>query len=297
MRCDRCGGEAIMQQPYSGAHLCKDHFIRDFSARAKREIRRKQMIRPGDRIAVALSGGKDSGALLHFLARLLQGRRDTALVAITIDEGIHPYRDPARAERIARNLGVDWVCASFKKKYGTTLDALVQMQGDRLSCSYCGVLRRHCLNHAAREQGATKLALGFNLDDEAQSVLMNVLRGDLDRLARFPYPNDRFIPRIKPFRSIPEREVALYALLNLEGYESGRCPYAATALRSAVRDLLNSYTLLHPSTKHALLNLGEKLAGTGRNTASPVRVCERCGEPTGEVCRSCQILDEVGVHG
>ncbi|MDD1676544.1 MAG: TIGR00269 family protein [Methanomicrobiales archaeon] len=293
MQCDRCRNDAIVQQPYAGSRLCREHFIQDFSARAKREIRRGHMIQPGDRIAVGLSGGKDSSALLHFLSNLLCNRRDISLVAITIDEGITPYRDPACGEKIARDLGIDWVCARFQEMYGTTIDALVQRRGDRLSCSWCGVLRRHCLNRTAKDMGATKLALGFNLDDEAQSVLMNVLRGDLDRLVRNPISRKGFIPRIKPFRTIPEREVALYAFLTIIGYESGRCPYAATALRSEVRDLLNAYTLGHPSTKHALMNLGERLAGMGTGTDEAIRTCARCGEPSGDTCRSCQIIDEV----
>jgi uncharacterized protein (TIGR00269 family) len=255
------------------------------------------MLEPGDRIAVGLSGGKDSGALLHFLANLVGRRRDIDLVAITIDEGIAGYRDPARAGRIAGALGVEWVSASFRETFGTTMDTLVRQQGDRLSCSWCGVLRRQCLNRTAKETGASKLALGFNLDDEAQSVLMNVLRGDLDRLTRFPVPREGFVPRIKPFRTIPEREVALYAILHLEDYESGRCPYAATALRTEVRDLLNTYTLAHPSTRHALLHLGERLSGSGTGRKEPVHTCTRCGEPSGDTCRSCQILDEVGRFG
>jgi uncharacterized protein (TIGR00269 family) len=255
------------------------------------------MLRAGDRIAVGLSGGKDSGALLHFLANLVGERRDIDLIAITIDEGIVGYRDPARAEKIAKALGVEWVCASFRTTFGTTMDTLVRQQGDRLSCSWCGVLRRQCLNRTAKELGARKLALGFNLDDEAQSVLMNVLRGDLDRLTRFPVPGEGFIPRIKPFRSIPEREVALYAILHLEEYESTRCPYAATALRTEVRDMLNMYTLAHPSTKHALLHLGDRLCGSEGGLKEPVQTCARCGEPSGNTCRSCQILDEVGRLG
>jgi uncharacterized protein (TIGR00269 family) len=297
MRCDRCQRDAIVYQPYSGVHLCERHFTADLEAKAKREIRRHQWVRPGDRIAVALSGGKDSSALLVFLARLLSRRKDVELLALTVDEGICSYRDPDLARRIAEREGVPWKCVSFSNEFGKTLDAIVAAKGGDLACSYCGVLRRLCLNRGARMLGATKLAMGLNLDDEAQSVLMNVLRGDADRLLQSSVPREGFVPRIKPFRTVPEREVALYALLNVEGFEQGRCPYAESALREEVRTMLNAYTLRHPSTKHALVNLGETLPlRTGAQSAAPMQRCNRCGEPCTGECRACAILDDVENH-
>jgi uncharacterized protein (TIGR00269 family) len=293
MKCDRCPRDAVIYQQYSGMHLCEDHFTADLEAKAKRDIRKHRWVAPGDRIAVALSGGKDSSALLYFLQKLLGRRRDIDLFAITVDEGICSYRDPSRAEKIAGALGVEWICVSFEEELGTTLDRIVQAKGEGLSCSYCGVLRRWSLNKAARDAGATRLAVGLNLDDEAQSVLMNVLRGDAERLVRPPHIRTGYVQRIKPFRMIPEREVALYALLHVEGFDTARCPYAGNALREEVRDLLNDYTCRHPATKYALVNLGEKLSQMADRAESEMRICERCGEPCGAVCRSCQIVAEM----
>jgi uncharacterized protein (TIGR00269 family) len=297
MRCDRCQRDAIVHQPYSGGHLCERHFTADLEAKTKREIRRHQWIRPGDRIAIALSGGKDSSALLVFLARLLSGRKDVELMALTVDEGIRSYRDPGVARRIAEREGVPWSCISFEKEFGRSLDAIVAAKGSDRACTYCGVLRRLCMNRGARSLGATKLAVGLNLDDEAQSVLMNVLRGDADRLLQESVPREGFVPRIKPFRTVPEREVALYAFLNVEGFEQGRCPYAESALREEVRTMLNAYTLRHPSTKHALVNLGETLPlRTESQPVTPMQCCSRCGEPCTGECRACAILDDVENH-
>ncbi|MDI6719167.1 MAG: TIGR00269 family protein [Methanomicrobiales archaeon] len=292
MKCDRDSRDAVVFQPYSGQHLCEMHFEADFESRAKREIRRHRWIAPGDRIAVGLSGGKDSSALLYFLNKLLSERRDVSLFAVTVDEGICSYRDPACARRIAESLSVEWTCISFREEFGTTLDEIVRTRGAERACSYCGVLRRRSLNTAAKEHGATKLAVGFNLDDEAQTVLMNVLRGDAGRLTRAEQPHPEFVPRIKPFRAIPEKEVALYALLHLEGYDMRRCPYAESGLRTEIREMLNAFTYRHPSTKHSLLRLGDELR-RGEREAEAIRICERCGEPCGIVCRACRILDEV----
>ena len=117
---------------------------------------------------------------------------------------------------------------------------------------------------------------------------MHVLSGDADRLFLPDDPADGLVPKIRPFHAIPEREVALYAYLHVEGFEIGRCPYSHIALRADVRSLLNDYDWRHPSTKYALVNLGGHLAscrGLPEPAASP---CPICGEPCRGECRSCQ---------
>ena len=293
MQCSKCRRDAVIYQRYSGLHLCEQHFNRDFEAKAKRAIREHRWIESGDVVAVALSGGKDSSAVLYFLHRLLHERRDVRLMAITVDEGISGYRDPNQARTIADRIGAPWVTASFREEYGVTLDEIVARKGTSLSCSYCGVLRRALMNRVAREEGVTKFAYGFNLDDEAQSVLMNVLRGDPYRLTRPVREVAGLVPRIKPFMYIPEREVALYAFLHVEGFDLAGCPYAVGALRGDVRGLLDDYASRHPATKYSVVNLGEALRNPAKPQEERIRVCERCGEPCGKTCRACQVLDEV----
>ena len=293
MLCSKCRRQAVIYQRYSGLHLCKAHFIADFESKAKRAIRNHRWIVPNDRVAVALSGGKDSSALLYFLKKLLGERRDVSLSAITIDEGIKGYRDSRIAASIAESIGTDLIVGSFNEMFGITIDEVVRAKGDRLSCSYCGVLRRQCLNRIAKDHGVTRLALGFNLDDEAQSVLMNVLRGDAERLLRPCNPVGGLVPRIRPFHYSPEREVALYAYLHVEGFEIGRCPYSHNALRADVRSVLNDYDWRHPSTKYALVNLGERLASSGLSPETIAGSCPDCGEPCLGECRSCRMLREV----
>ena len=293
MQCSKCRRPAIIYQRYSGLHLCRNHFMADFEAKAKRAIRTHRWLDSGDSIAVALSGGKDSAALLYFLHKLVSGRRDLRFFAITIDEGIREYRDPAVAREIAEKMGVEHHTFSFREEFGITMDEIVRLKGDLLSCSYCGVLRRRLLNRAARNLGANRLALGLNLDDEAQSVLMNTLRGDTERLMRGDIYREGLVQRIKPFLYIPEREVALYAHLHIEGFVTTGCPYAHNAFRADVRNLLNDFSWRHPSTRHSLVRLGEELASLGIERGSEPRVCPECEELCGEICRSCQMLSEV----
>ena len=237
MICSLCQERAIVSQRYLGRHLCQDHFIQDFEGRMVQTIVVNRMIEKGERIAVAVSGGKDSTALLFALSRVL-AEKEVEMVALTVDEGIAGYRDDTivAAKRIARQMGVEQVIISFQEEYGWSLDEMV-VGAEVAPCTYCGVFRKNALNCAAKSLGVTKLATGHNQDDEAQSVMMNYLKGDMERLMRFRPRREQpgLIPRIKPLRDIPEKEIALYAMVNGIYFESRECPYARLSLRADVR--------------------------------------------------------------
>ena len=96
------------------------------------------------------------------------------------------------------------------------MDEITNKHNKLGECSYCGVFRRACLNKKSKELGINKLITGHNLDDMVQSILMNFANGDMQKLARLgPHKKiqPRLVPRIFPLRVIPEKEVALYAIL------------------------------------------------------------------------------------
>ncbi|MDD1734471.1 MAG: tRNA 2-thiocytidine biosynthesis TtcA family protein [Methanothrix sp.] len=184
MLCTICNSPAVIHLKHDGTRLCQQHFIHYFEAKVQGTILSGGMIAEKERIAVALSGGKDSTALLFCLHRILSGR-EVELVAITVDEGIAGYRDDTiqAAKAIARQIGVEQHIVSFQEEYGCCLDRMVV--GRKVApCTYCGVFRKHALNRAARSLGADKIATGHNLDDEAQTVMMNYLKGDFEQLMR-----------------------------------------------------------------------------------------------------------------
>ena len=176
--CSCCGEPAVIYQPVSRRHLCGIHLVRDVEKRVASTINEAGQIHAGDRIAVALSGGKDSTALLVILSRLLPAWPGADLVAITVDEGIAGYRtDTIRAaEALTGRLGVDHRIVSFRDLVGADLDTLLAGR-ETEACTICGILRKKALTDAARTAGATAIATGHNLDDEAQSMLMNAFRG------------------------------------------------------------------------------------------------------------------------
>ena len=294
MKCQRCPRDAVIYQKYSNAHLCKMHFIEDVERKIKRDIRKFKMIERGDRIAVALSGGKDSTALLYILHKIFSNRSDLEIVAVSIDEGIGHYRERTleHAVKLTGELGIPHTIRSFKDGFGVTLDELAGKK-EHAACTLCVVLRKNLLNKAARELGADKLATGHNLDDESQTLLMNYLRGDMDRLHRM-VPNvsqPGLVMRIKPLRSIPEKEVALYGFLNDLPVSTDECPYAGEALRNEIRDMLNNYEVRHPGTKYSLLGGFEAISQALRPVNTQIVQCRLCGEPSSEeVCKTCRLL-------
>ncbi|MGA2935222.1 MAG: TIGR00269 family protein [Methanomicrobiales archaeon] len=299
--CDLCGRPGVYLDRIQNRHLCSDHFVGDVEGRVNHTIQKYVMVQPGDRLAVALSGGKDSTVLLHLLRRLLP---DADLAAVTVDEGIDGYRDATlrSAGATTRGLGIEHQTLSFLDLYGKTLDEILKGQPDR-ACSICGILRRKALNTIARRAGASKLVTGHNLDDEAQSVLMNWLRGDRERVLRRPEENGGhgFIPRVKPLREIPEKEVALYGILKGLFVELPECPYMHSALRGEVRGILTTLERGHPGTMRRVVEgqvrLSRQLSSIPR-ASRPLRACERCGDPTtARLCQACRLFDPEGGPG
>jgi uncharacterized protein (TIGR00269 family) len=296
--CSKCRRTAILSQRYTGLYLCEEHFIQDFERRVRETLETNGMVRDGERIAVAVSGGKDSTALLFSLNKILSGR-DVELVAITVDEGIAGYRDDTikAARSIAERLGVEQHIVSFREEYGFSLDEMVV--GKRVApCTFCGVFRKHALNRAAKLYGADRIATGHNLDDEAQSVMMNYLKGDLERLMRLrPRRNQRgLVPRIKPLRAMPEKEIALYCMVNGVFVESRECPYADLSLRADVRDMMNILESQIPGTKQSTVQGFEKIAAREKDRWAQIDLdrCRECGEPcVKERCKACELLGQL----
>lgn len=298
-KCVECKNESVVTLQYCNKNLCQQHFVHMFDKRIRKTVREGKMLKKGDRVAVGLSGGKDSIVMLHSLHEI-QKDLPYELVAVTIDEGIKGYRN--RTLEIAKNeckkLGVEHVVYSYEKEAGKTMDEIVEENPEDIPCSHCGVLRRYLLNKSAREVGADKLAVGHNLDDMAQTVFMNIMRNEPSRLARLNEPmlkNDRFVERIRPLQWTPEREVAIYALLKEIELERMDCPYARWAFRGYVREMLNKTEEKYPGTKFKIVNsffsMEDALRGKFSLNAK-LEVCTSCGEPcsTAGLCQYCKTI-------
>ncbi len=294
--CDRCSKKPVIYLRYSGQHLCGDHFLDLIGRRIRKEVRDQGLIRGEQRIGVAVSGGKDSILLLDQLKKIVEPIRTVSLVALTVDEGIEGYR-PSSLEIVrdhTSKLGIDGQVMSYSDLFGMTLDEMVGVS-DMGPCTICGIMRRKCLNMMAKEAGCTVLATGHNLDDMAQTILMNVLSADMDRIFRLG-PHKRslegFVRRSMPLRTIPETETYLSAhLLGLPIHEL-ECPYSETSKRGHYRDLMMDAEEGTPGSRHSLLKFQKHLSSLIPGSDVMISGCPKCGEPVfgggeGTLCKAC----------
>jgi uncharacterized protein (TIGR00269 family) len=308
-KCTACKDrKAFFFRPYSGEKLCKKCFVESIEAKVRATIGKYQMFDFDDRIAVAVSGGKDSISLLHILAKTERVHPYASLVAVTVDEGIKGYRDEALAIAAVncKTLGIEHHVISFKELFGFTLDEIISRVGRKgerelTSCAYCGVLRRRAINLAARDVFADKVATAHTLDDEVQTGLMNIFRGDLLRLARQKPVTDEVHPRlvrkVKPFCEVPEKESTLYAYVKNFRFQDTPCPYASEALRNDIRSMLNRMEEKRAGTKFAVFKSIERIrpALDGLMGEGDFGECIECGEPASSgLCRACELLRQFG---
>lgn len=303
MNCSFCKNESIYFRNYEGHHYCKKHFIKNFEKRVKKTISINKLIEKKDKVAVAYSGGKDSSNVLFLLNNIFKPNPNVEVFAITFDEGIKGYRNEAikKSESFCKKIGVKQYVFSFKKEFGFTMDQLSKKLESGF-CGSCGILKRYLLNKKVRELKATKTATGHNLDDECQSILMNVLRGDLLRLVRVgPKPilgtHSKFIPRIKPLILIPENESELFATINEIPFYPKKCPYSVdNPLRGKTEDFLNNLEKSSPGIKYSLYETACKIKPFIKEKFKTGKIgsCKKCGEPSSqEVCKVCELLEKL----
>ena len=303
MDCTKCGNpNVIIKKEQSGQYLCKDCFIESIEKKVIKTVRKEKLLDKGDKVLVALSGGKDSVTTLE----ILNSFREMNIIdicAVTVDEGIDNYRQDGVdiAIRHAERLGIEHKVVSLKDTYGITLDEIMQKPNHKGSCSYCGVFRRTIINKAAREMGATKIATGHNLDDEVQAIMMNYLEGNTDNLtklgAKTESKAEEFTVKIKPLREIPEREIGLYVVAKELEVHFASCPYAQQSFRGEISEVINKLSEAHPTIKYSTLRGYDKIKNAlnddFRKDYAHGR-CVKCGEPAAnKLCKACSFIEEL----
>ena len=305
MQCSNCGNpKVIIKRQHSGQILCKNCFINSIEKKVIKTIKQEKLLDKGDKVIVALSGGKDSVTLLEIL-NSYRKRNIIDLCAVTVDEGIANYRQEGVdiAIRHAQRLGIKHKVVSLKEEYGTTLDDIMLNENHVGACSYCGVFRRTIINKTAREMNATKIATGHNLDDEVQAILMNYLEGNIDNLTKLGAKSQskakEFTIKIKPLREIPEHEIGLYVVAKELEVHFDSCPYASQSFRGEVAEVINQLTEKHPTIKYSTLRGYDKIKNNLKDKLKkeyPQQRCIICGEPTAkDICKACSFLKDLGV--
>ncbi|MBI2530078.1 MAG: adenine nucleotide alpha hydrolase family protein [Candidatus Diapherotrites archaeon] len=300
-KCGRCGKKAEILLPYGPHNFCRAHFIEFFERRVRRTISRHGLIRRGEKVAVGLSGGKDSSATLFLLNKFFP--KSNEIIAIMLDEGIPKYRDRALkiAEENCKKWKIKYVKRTFKNEFGITMMQIMRKiaKDENLgsTCSFCGVLRRHLLNKIARELKCAKIATGHNLDDEAQSILMNIFDNDPKRLARLGAIAGteeivEFVPRIKPLYETPEKDIIAYASFNgIKSYSEECCPFKWQAKRNLFRSELDKFEEKSPGTKYKILSFFKNMKPLLEKNIrkESLHKCAKCRSITSEKNKYCNV--------
>jgi len=298
--CKLCKRRAVIYMHQHRLALCGDCYVVWFLKQVRRSISEMKMLSKGERVLVAVSGGKDSLSLWHALSRL---GYETEGLYIDLGIGFDDYSEKSKecAIEFARTLSRPLHIVSVKETVGKPIPALVR-GSERSPCSVCGLVKRYIMNRFAVEQGFDALATGHNLDDEVATLLSNALHWQVGYLARqspiLP-ERDGFVRRIKPLYRFTEKETAVYAIINGIKYIEDECPYSTDATTIFLKGILNQIEERMPGSKLQFYGnfLSRARALFEREQAQKVnlRPCSICSMPSAEeVCAFCRTIERAG---
>ena len=302
--CKKCDQPAATFLRVYRLHLCADHFLEFLRNRVSKTIKKYQMINPHERIAVALSGGKDSAVLLHVLDHLYAETLE--LIGIHVDLGIESQNYSRGsldlAKESCRQLDREFHCITLEKEFQITMDR-VKAEEKRLRrppCAACGTIKRYVLNRYSLKLDCERLATGHVLDDEASVLLLNLFNGNVDQLIRtgpnLSGVNNSMITRIKPLYETYEFETALYTQFAGLKFQNEECPYSVGASTFKFKKFLLNFEEQHPGIEQSFLqNFNKRILPSlkmyyEKPEDGLITACSKCNGPTTqEICAFCNL--------
>jgi uncharacterized protein (TIGR00269 family) len=307
-RCIVCRQPAVMEEPRHRSAWCGTHFVDHVQAQVRKAIDEpvdgRRMFSYGDRILVAVSGGKDSLALWDVLIDL--GYRVDGLY---VGLGIGGYSNRSRqiceefAARRAEPRGLRLHVVDLADEYGYSTPSGSKAT-DRAPCGVCGLSKRYVFNRVAVEHGYDVMATGHNLDDEAATLLGNVVRWQDGFLARqrpvLPATGANQVRKVKPLYRLSEREMAAYCVVRGIDYIVEECPLVDGNTGQELKEALNLLERTSPGIKaQFLFGFLDRHADAFAEPAIDengvvLHECTTCGMPTtGDVCAFCRQRERI----
>lgn len=214
------------------------------------------MIEAGDKIAVGVSGGKDSLALLYALAKLRDFYpKPFSLVAITLDYQFNGVAEDYTAiEALCKKLQVEYIV-----RRTNLWEVIFKTRKEKNPCSLCAKMRRGLLHDTAVANGCNKVALGHHLDDAAETFLMNLLNGGkIGCFSPVSYLSNKKLYLIRPLIFAYEKDVAAAARrANLPVVKS-RCPMDKVSNRQNTKELLKALEKDNPAVRKKIIGALER---------------------------------------
>lgn len=269
--------------------------------KVRRTIREYGLFTHKDKIGVAVSGGKDSSALLSILKKL-----NYNIMALTINSHIPNYnaKNLRILTKVTKEQNIPLKIYSFKEEFGYTLAQIqkrLNSKGyDYQSCMICGILKRHIMNKYSKKLRLDAVATGHNLDDAAQTTLMNVFRNDFNlSLRQKPISGviktKSFVRRVKPLFFVPEADLKRYCKDNKLEVNFDTCPSSGGAFRGIFKSMLNKFEKDHPSVKHNIVKYQQTMIKNVKTQEyGEIETCTNCDEPSStKLCKACTLIDKL----
>jgi len=306
MKCKKCGTTAVINMRQHRLALCQHCFLEWVPQQVQRAVEKFEMFVPGERVLVAVSGGKDSLSLWDILLRLGYPA-DGLYINLGIADGNYSDVSQQKVERFAAKQGAQFRVVNVATEYGLSVPEVARRKRGRSTCGTCGLVKRHIMNQVACEGGYGVLATGHNLDDEAATLFQNTLHWATGYLWRqapvLPASHPRLARKVKPLIRLYEREMAAYALLRGIDYIYEECPYSRRATTLFYKELLNQLEETSPGAKEMFYLSFLQAREEGRllpPETSQVKMgeCQRCGQPTTapDLCAFCRLWDVEGIE-
>lgn len=225
--------------------------MQNLMSRMRAAMEKYNMIEDGDRIAVGVSGGKDSLALLYALAEMRRFYpKKYDVTAITADMSFFGNpTDFSQITSLCESLGVRHIIKETELYH-----IIFETRKEKNPCSLCARMRRGILHDMSKETGCNKLALGHHMDDAAETFMMNLLSGGrIESFRPVTYLSRKDITMIRPMIFATEKEVLSAAnKMSLPTVES-LCPMDKTSNRNEMKELLADLEKKYPSLKEKII--------------------------------------------
>lgn len=300
-RCNSCEKEAVVGIKYAKKKYCPECFSLFFVKRVKRTVEEFRMFKPDERVAIALSGGKDSVALLHALRLAFP---ETEIFAFYINLGISYYSDhlETKVVKLCESLKVPLEIYNLKDE-GYTIDDFLMTRYKNRMCSVCGTIKRNIFTKMSIKVNARVLATGHNLDDTVSTMMTLFINGDFEGIRRLRPVIKPLLPgsprKVKPLITTPEVEDLYYVYFNNLPVQECNCPYGEITPIKEIKSVIDKLEEEQPDIKFRLLSVFRKkliplLGKEKADTDEEVRSCAVCGMPSSaETCAKCKRVREV----
>jgi len=298
--CSVCGAPAVVRISYARLDLCTLHF-REFVERKIARILKKTGLSRARRVIVAVSGGKDSAAMLYALASMLK-KDNVELIGVHINLGLGEYSEESmkKAHELCHRVGIPCIIVELEKVLGVTVPELAK-RARRPTCSVCGLVKRYILNAVAVEADADYVATGHTADDIIAYTLKEFMFQNMDGVSKLAPSTSTVkglaVGRVRPLYEVTERESLLYSLINGIPFHHSECPYRPRApIEQRIKEFVNKLEEEHPGIKITYIRRLERNMGMyhswGRE--SSYGRCKHCGlASSGVVCGFCRLTEKV----